>query len=274
MTRPIAPMRFPDLTPGMAETTVPEFRWVDPSTLLVDDTYQRDLSRRSLDLIEKIVKRWDWARFKPPVTAEGPHGLEVIDGQHTAIAAATHPDVHQIPVMVVAAPELQDRAKAFVGHNKDRIVLGAAQIHFANVAAGDEDALTIQQVCDRAGIKLLRYPPGNAVWKPGETLAIASIRGLVNRRHAAGARQVLQVIAQAQCAPVRADEIKAVDVLLNDAEYKGQVSGEDVTNAFLRLGTTAAREANVFAAAHNVPVWRALAIVLFREARRGHRRSN
>jgi hypothetical protein len=42
------------------------------------------------------VANWDWRRFKPPVVARTATGLEVIDGQHTAIAAASHPDVLQI----------------------------------------------------------------------------------------------------------------------------------------------------------------------------------
>lgn len=271
--RPIAQMNLPGIEPGIAQTSTPEFRWVLPRELLVDEAYQRELSRGSIELIRKIVAGWDWNRFKPPVVAETSEGLEVIDGQHTAIAAASHPAVEKIPVMVVSAAEVADRAKAFVGHNRDRLVLSQVAIHYANVAAGDEDALTVQQVCDRAGVKMLRYPPGNGEFKPGETLAIAAIRALVNRRGAMKARVVLQVLAEAHCAPVRADGVKAVDTLLSDPEYKGQVEAADITSAMLRLGPDAEREAKVFAAAHNVPVWRGLTVILFREARRGRRRA-
>lgn len=273
MTRPVQPMNLPDLTPGVPVNEVPEFRWVDPASLLVDDTYQRDLSRGSVDLIRKIVRGWDWARFKPPVVAETPEGFEVIDGQHTAIAAATHGNLGKIPVMVVRAAEVSDRARAFVGHNRDRLALSQVSIHYANVAAGDEDALTVQQVCERAGVKLLRYPPGNGEFKAGETLGIVAVRGLVSRRGAMGARVVLQALAEAHCAPVRADGIKAVDALLYDAEYKGQVTPADITSAILHLGPQAEKEARLFAAAHNVPVWKGLTVVLFRGARRGRRRA-
>lgn len=75
---------------GIAETAPPAFEWVDPGTLLIDEGYQRNLSERSIKLVRKICARWDWRRFKPPVCARTERGLEVIDGQHTAIAACSH----------------------------------------------------------------------------------------------------------------------------------------------------------------------------------------
>lgn len=273
MTRPISAMALPNVEPGTPPTAAPEFVWVDPAELLVDGVYQRELSRSSVALISKIITGWDWARFKPPVVAQTDEGMEVIDGQHTAIAAASHPGIASIPVMVVRAAEVSDRARAFVGHNRDRLMLSQVQIHYANVAAGDEDALTIQQVCDRAGVTMLRYPSGNGEFKPGETLAIAAIRALVNRRGAMRARIVLQVLAEAHCAPVRSDGIKAVDELLNGAEYKGQVEPADLTSAVMNLGAQAEQEARIFAAAHNVSVWRGLTVIWFKGARRGRRRA-
>lgn len=273
MSRMIEAMTLPGAEPGPIPSAKPTFEWVDPATLLVDEVYQRNLSRGSIELIRKIVNGWDWNRFKPPIVARTPEGLEVIDGQHTAIAAATHPGVEAIPVMMVVAAEMAGRAKAFVGHNRDRLMLSQVSIHYANVAAGDEDALTVQQVCERAGVKLLRFPPGNGEFSSGESLAIAAIRALVNRRGAMRSRIVLQVLAEAHCAPVRADGIKAVDTLLSDPEYKGQVEPSDITSTLLHLGPDAEKEARVFAAAHNVPVWRGLTVVLFKGARRGRRRA-
>lgn len=273
MKRPITPLNLPGVEPGVPPTGVPEFRWADPAELLVDEVYQRELSRGSIDLIRKIVAGWDWARFKPPVVAETPDGLEVIDGQHTAIAAASHPSISTIPVIVVHADEVSDRARAFVGHNKDRLTLSQVSIHYANVAAGDQAALEIQAVCERAGVILLKYPPGNGEFKPGESLAIAAIRALINRRGVAKARVVLQVLTEARCAPVRAEGIKAVDLLLSDPEYRGQVDPKDLTTALIAMGSRAETEARVFAVAHNIQIWRGLAVILFKEARRGRRRA-
>ena len=266
-------MAVAGVTPGGAETAIPVFEWVDPCALLVDETYQRNLSERSVSLIRKIVGAWDWRRFKPPVVARCDDGFEVIDGQHTAIAAASHPAVQLIPVMVVEAADQAARASAFVGHNRDRIALTSTQMHAAAVAAGDEDALTIAQVCDRAGVILLKNPPGNGAFKPRETLAVASIRAVVNRRGAMKARQVMEVLAKAECAPISAAGIKAVDMLMFDSEYAGNIGSDDLTTVIRLLGAEADQEAKVFAAAHGVPLWRALGIVLFRRARRGRRRA-
>lgn len=265
MVRKIEPLRIGELLQHGGETEMrPVFEWVDPASLMVDEVYQRDLSRKSQQLIEKIIGAWSWQKFKPPIVALTPAGYEVIDGQHTALAAATHRGIDLIPVMVIDAPELKERAAAFVGHNRDRVGLNAIQIHYADVAAGDDTAVTIQRVCERAGVNLLRYPPGNAIWAPGETIAIAAIRSLVNRRYAAGARKVLDILSAARCAPVRADAIKAVDVLLNSPEYKDNVTPESITNTMIKMGLAADREAKVQALAHNLPIWKALAIVLYR----------
>ncbi|WP_374578317.1 hypothetical protein [Phenylobacterium sp.] len=273
--RAISPLTLTHVTPGMACAIRPRFEWTRPGELLVDEAYQRQISDRSLELIRKIVANWDWRRFKPPVVASTDAGLVVIDGQHTAIAAATHPEIDEIPVMIVVADDQAAQAKAFVGQNRDRLGITQMQIHFAAVAAGDEDALTIDQVCARAGVKILRCPPGNGAYRPGDTVAVHAIGALVNRRGAQKARIVLQALAEARCAPINAGQIKAVEMLLHDGEYRDHVEAGDVTSALMALGVGAAeQEAKVFAAAHNVPQWRALGIIIFRRARRGRRRTD
>lgn len=272
-TRTVASINVAGVEPATIESDPPHFHWVDPTALLVDGAYQRNLSERSVTLIRKIVGSWDWAKFKPPVCASTDGGLEVIDGQHTAIAAASHPGVTQIPVMIVHAAAQQDRASAFVAHNKDRLGITQGQMHYAAVAAGDEDALTIAQVCERAGVTILRGPPANGVYKPGDSVALVSIGALINRRGAMKARIVLQALAQARCAPVGAQLIKAADVLMHDAEYAGTIAPEDITNAVQSLGVDGIeQEARVFAHTHKVPVWRGMAVTIFRKARHGRRR--
>lgn len=160
MKRAVRALNLGDLAPAVITSDAPEIEWVDPKSLLVDGDYQRALSEASVTLIRRIVAGWDWARFKPPVVARTEEGLEVIDGQHTATAAATHPAISIIPVIVVQAAAVADRARAFVGHNRDRLNVTKTQMHFSAVAAGDDDALTLSQVCQRAGVTILRNPPG------------------------------------------------------------------------------------------------------------------
>lgn len=269
--RPIKAIAAPDITAIAPETAAPTMRMVSPSQLMVDEVYQRNLSERSVTLIRKMIERWDWRRFKPPICAETDGGFEVIDGQHTAIGAASNPFVTEIPILVVDAAAQADRAGAFVSHNRDRIGITPMQLFFAALAAGDDDAVTAQQVCERAGVRILKVQP--ASFKPGDTLAVQAIKALCNRRGAMGARRVLEVLAQAHCAPVAAGQIKAVEALLFEDEYKGLCEGPDITSALMAMGAEADKEAALFAAAHNVRQWQALTVILFRRAKRGRRRA-
>ena len=272
--RGVKPINLSGVEVGKAEGVAqPAFEWVDPAELLVDDGYQRNLSDRSIKLVRKICSSWDWRRFKPPVCARTERGLEVIDGQHTAIAACSHPDVTTIPVMIVEAVSRSDRANSFIGHNRDRLNITPMQMHFAAAAAGDEEAETINQVCARAGVNMLKTQPGNGVWAIGDTVAVRGIGALISRRGAMRARIVLEALVKGRAAPVTAGQIKAVECLLHDDEYREDIDAEGVTNALLAVGAAADQEAAVFAATHSVPQWKALAVVLFRKGKRRGRRS-
>lgn len=272
--RAIAPICTKGLTKRAPPTGEPIFERVNPRELLVEESYQRDLSDRSLNLIRKIVQEWDWRRFKPPVVAFADDGLRIIDGQHTAIAAASHPDIDMIPVMVVEAPELQARALAFIGHNRDRLQVTPMQLHHASVAAGDPVSMTIERVCADAGVTLVRSAHGAYRWKVGDSVAVAAIRGVIERQGEARTRQILQTLVAADLAPVAANEIKAAELLFTNPDYADQLDPLDgpgaaeLAKAILTLGDGASKEAKVFAAAQCVPFWRALAITWFKKCRK------
>ncbi|WP_293857335.1 DUF6551 family protein [uncultured Alsobacter sp.] len=261
--RKIEPMLLPDVTPSDDIGAPPTFIDVSPIDLVVDEDYQRQLSRRGVNLIRKILWGWDWARFKPPVVTRIGETLHVIDGQHTAIAAASHPNIPTIPVMLVDAPAAADRAEAFVGHNRDRVNVTAAQLHHAMVTAGDEDALTVEEVCARAGVKLLRAPPNDGEFDVGDCMALGSIRAVINQYGPIKARQTLQALVEAKCAPVTADFIKAGAELLWGHGYEGAAKPEDLTNMIRAVIPKIEEEARQMAIAKKLPRWRALVIVLY-----------
>jgi hypothetical protein len=103
--RPIAPISIASVTPHQPSTGMPICELVDPTDLFVDPAYQRDVSERGLSQIRRMIESFDWAKFKPPICAyaetDGRTVLKVLDGQHTAIAAASNPFVSQIPVVIV-----------------------------------------------------------------------------------------------------------------------------------------------------------------------------
>jgi hypothetical protein len=270
--RPIGAIELNETTPGGAPEERPGFDWIDPRTLLVDESYQRALSKRSLELIRRIVGAWDWRKFKPPIVAETPAGLVVIDGQHTAIAAASHPSVELIPIMLVKAAEVADQAMAFVGQNRDRLYLSPAQVHKAAVTAGEPEAAAIETICARVGVKILQGPPGRP-FEAGETLAAASLLALYQHRGGELLETMLRILASAEATPIRATHLKALELLLTEPEYRDSLEPDDLAATFVRMGPKLERDAGVLAATHRLRQWRALAITLYRNTRHVRRRA-
>lgn len=266
--RAIEKLQMPDIVPAVIEGRPPELRLAPPAALYVDERYQRNLSERSVKLIRKIVAGWRWTAFKPPIVVEIDGRFEVIDGQHTAIAAVSHGGVAELPILVVDAAALESKASAFVRHNRDRIQVTPAQLHVAMVAAGDEDAMTIDQVCARAGVRILRMPPPMGRYEVGDTMAISTIRSLVSRRHAKGAREVLDVCVKVGGAPVSAAAIKAVEYLMHAPEYRGEIDADRIALVLVANASTIHKEAERFATERNVPLWRALASVIYMNRRK------
>jgi len=274
-TRAIRPLPLPDnVIPNTPETAEPAILWVEPSALRVDPAYQRDLSRRSVALIQKIVSDFDWRRFKPPVVIESgePGCFDIIDGQHTAIAAATHGGIARIPVIRVEVTAVTDKAKAFLGHNVDRVAMGSLQLFWAAVAAGDETALTVKQVCDRAGARILRLPPPRGVFERGDVIAVGILKRLVGKRSAQKARIVIETCVKGGATPVGADLIRAVDELLHGGDYAGEIDPANLVTSIIRMREFEARISEI-ATAKKLPVWRATTIVLYQNTRKNRVRS-
>lgn len=202
------------VTPAPITSALPEYRWVDPCSLVIDDDYQRELSGRSVTLIRRIVAEWDWALFGPPVVAEVDGALEVIDGQHRAIAAATHPMIKEIPVQVVEAPGEGQRARAFVGLNMNRLSMTAQQIFFARLSGGDPIAEKVAEAAATAGVRILKAPPSHAIFKPGDTMAIGFLQTLAKKGDDAMLQRVLDVCGRGRLAPVSMNWLRATELCI------------------------------------------------------------
>lgn len=227
--RPIAPLdRIIGLKPK-AVGPIPKFGLIDPRKLFVEDDYQRNAttSSNSRALIKKIVNEFDWAHFKLPICSRLPDGkLVVIDGQHTSIAVVTHRGIPKIPVLLVNAPSKTSKAKAFVGHNKDRVGLVRAQIHLAAMASGDDLACEVNAGLERANVNLLINPVGVGMGKPNTTNAIGILYSGARKYKSAGVKRVLRVLVSAKRAPITAAEIAAVTMIL--LELKIDVKDDDL----------------------------------------------
>lgn len=252
--RRIEALPFPDVTPGLVSGKRPELRWLAPTDLYVDATYQRDLSRKSLALIKAIYKGFAWNRVKPPVAVEEDGRYHVIDGQHTAIAAASL-GLPELPCMIVEAEALDERARAFVGHNNDRIAVSGFAIYKALRAARDPDALDVERVCARAGVRIREFTQ-SCVLKEGDTKALGLIKKLIKRHGVIKARKVLECLAKAGLAPIPGGAITAAENIICVERVDVDL---EILTAVIRLdGEAGIAKARGKASADRTPIWRAL----------------
>jgi len=200
--------------------STPELRMVQPTDLTIESNYQRSLSGKSIKLIRKIVAGWDWAKFKPPVCAESDGGLFVIDGQHTAIAAASHPHVYRIPVMVVRRDEESDRAAAFVSQNTERVQMSPLQIFHAEVVARKPATIEMLKSAIRAGATIPRSPPKKGEEKPGEIVSVGALQHVWAHGKPENFERVLRIAVLSGKAPVNSLLIRGIDLALKRPEDK------------------------------------------------------
>ena len=211
--RRIKPIPLAGLKPASFAGERPALEWIAPTALLIDSTYQRELSERSLRLIRKLIENFSWNRMKPPIVVKvGAASFHIVDGQHTAIVAASL-GIAEIPVYIVQADTVDERARAFVGHNSDRITVSSFDIYRALLAAGDADAQDVDNVCRRAGVRIRNISPSSAIAE-GDTAAIGVVRAVVKRRGVISARKVLQCLVKAMRAPITAAEILAAEQII------------------------------------------------------------
>lgn len=251
--RPIKPMMFPDLKPGAFDGDKPSLKWVAPTSLMVDATYQRDLSERSVRLIRRMIEGFAWNRLKPPIVVQvGAAGaLHIVDGQHTAIVAASI-GIPQIPVFIVKADNLDERARAFVGHNSDRVAVSQFDIYRALLASADPDAVDVDNVCRRAGVRIRMISPSSAIAE-GDTAAIGVVRALVRRRGVIPARKVLQCLVKAKRAPITAAEILAAENII--CVERPNVDLDDLTAVIRIEGSDGLAKAHAKAKADRARIW-------------------
>jgi hypothetical protein len=160
-----------------------------------------------------------WLHIKPPVCARGKDGrLCVIDGQHTAIAAASR-GLEQIPIMIVEAPEVERRARAFVAHSTERLTVTPLQLFASRLTAGDESARAADKAARLAGVTICRAQPANGCWEVGDTVAIAGLERLVVRLGEEKAVKVLKTLVAAKRSPVVVHEILAAAAVLYNPKF-------------------------------------------------------
>lgn len=209
----------------------PRFAWLPIDELVVDERYQRRITKDGNTLINRIVREFCWAKMQP-LTVTGPDAsgdYPVIDGQHRLEACRRHPKVTQAPCWIVPAPRIADQATTFVAVNKARIGVTRVNVFWASLAAGDEAAKWLKSVCDQAGVAIGRV--GTGIQPPKTTVALASLLRLRATGDAAIVRALaLLVAAQPEAENAfRAATITSLTRLL--ALHEGRIDERRLANA-------------------------------------------
>jgi hypothetical protein len=177
--------------------SMPILQFCAPSQLQVDTSYQRTTdARESRALITRIAHEWDWRLYQPLIVARRADGnFYVVDGQHRLEAARTRGDIVQLPCVITSYDTAQDEATAFVAINQQRKPLTKMNLHKAAVAAGDTDAVAINSLIERAGLRLTGWADANA-WKPGWINNISGIAKCHRQHGERVTRLALEALAQ------------------------------------------------------------------------------
>lgn len=243
---------------------LPVIDWVDKTLINIDPAYQRGLDAAR---VAKILKGFEWSSFGAVIVAKTEDGrYHCTDGQHRLEAAKRHPMVSLVPAIIVPVMGTKAEAANFIAINRDRKNISVLDRYWAELATEDEDAQTIAQVAQRAGVAIQRHPTVH--WQPGQTVAISALRALVDARGVIRARQVLEVLVKAELAPIKGEHIKACEILMTDDEFREDVDPEALAEAMSGNDEQMAIDAKAFAKTHRMPAGRALASVWFRKARK------
>jgi len=178
----------------------PELVELPVERISVDPRYQRDTgSARSRHLIDKIAAHFRWPRFGAILVvrvlkADG-GGWHVIDGQHR-LEAVRVLGIQRVPAIELPHQTIEEAAADFVAINRDRVVVTPLHIHHAMLRAGEPTALAVDRACGAAGIEICRYPVPAKLLKPGQTLAVGTIRRLIEKVNEDWATRVLRGVVR------------------------------------------------------------------------------
>jgi hypothetical protein len=193
----------------------PKIAWLSIEQLVIDESYQRALSGNGLRLIRRLVETWDWNCFKPLSVAPAADGrYEVIDGQHTAMAAATHGSIEMLPCIVLTAETRAARSAAFVGINRDRVPLTPYALFRAKLAAEDPEAVAVDEALALSGgelVETLRYDEDYA---PGVVACVSTLLQIVRRGGKARLARLLKMAIAAEIGPVPSGLLKGLEEII------------------------------------------------------------
>lgn len=147
----------------------PSLENIPVARLTVDPTYQRATdTAQSRRIIVGMVKAWDWALCQPLVVSRRDDGaLLILDGQHRHKGALERGDIPFLPCTVLSTLDHAGEARTFVELNTKRQKLSQRDVFHGMLAAGDPDAIAVQQLLEETDWQIASGS-GTNNWKPGQ----------------------------------------------------------------------------------------------------------
>jgi hypothetical protein len=223
MLRPLSTERFRVPTSELSAGPAPVLQWIETDLLVVDASYQRDISRRGAANVHQIAEHFDWSKFAPVIVAGIEGGqFAVVDGQHRTTAAMLR-GIKKVPCQLVIADRAQ-QAAAYAAVNGNVTKTTLQQLHYAKLAAKDSEAAAVAEVCAAAGVEILRRNVVCAKMKPGQTQAVGALRHCLakyGRETLVRALNCLTKTADGNAGFVRASIVEALcDVLHRRQDWR------------------------------------------------------
>lgn len=183
---------LPDEIEGVVISgAVGRLEMVPISKLFIDTVYQRAVSAGSVRNIKRICAKFDWAKFLPVIVTHEGDTFSIVDGQHRTIAAATI-GITEVPCYVLSC-SASEAAAAFAAINGNVTPVQPIDLWFAELAAKEPKAESLQRVLDAAGVKVTRKKEG---FLSGETRSVGVLSRALEFYGSAVLTTILQCIVE------------------------------------------------------------------------------
>lgn len=157
---------------------VPEFGWRAISELVVDDRYQRPITRSGQRNIIKIAENFKWSHFSPVVCTPIEGGkYAIIDGQHRTHAAAMC-GFTSVPCMITLVTT-EEAASVFKAVNANITRVNAGHVARAALVAREQWVVDLCRIAESGGCKVFFTNPSGKDRIVGGIYAINTFRSLI-----------------------------------------------------------------------------------------------
>jgi hypothetical protein len=219
------------------------------SDLIVDHTYQRPIVGKGSRNVVRIARSFNWSCFTPVVISPVEGGkFAIIDGQHRTTAAVLV-GINSVPCQIVIAAR-KEQAAAFKAINGVTTAISRMALQHAALISNETTAIQIADVCNHAGVELLRFPVPMDKQRPGQTMAVGAIAKCLKQHGEDTLLIALECVTRTsnnQVGVLSARTIKA----LCDVIHKRRDDGPTLIKAFDNIDLVGLMEESIVDAAVN-----------------------